>query len=186
MFFKGKTTERLNAPASRPAAGDTRTPCDDKPFLEKILLVVDGSLHSMQAADFAVRLATRLGTCLQAAFIVDTATLDYLLQMHIFIEEERAEMEADLELKGQRYLERVKEIAAHAGLPLETFIVRGRQHQAVLHLARREHAAAIVLGGWYRESRQKDLTSVERQLILDLAECPVFVIKDNVHADGFC
>ena len=53
-------------------------------------------------------------------------------------------------------------------------------------IAQTTAAAAIVLGGWYRESRQKDLTSVERQLILDLAECPVFVIKDNVHADGFC
>jgi hypothetical protein len=36
---------------------------------------------------------------------------------------------------------------------------------------------AIVLGGWKRTIARKDVASIERQHILDQADCPVVVVK---------
>jgi nucleotide-binding universal stress UspA family protein len=38
-------------------------------------------------------------------------------------------------------------------------------------------ADVIVLGGWHRTVTRKDVASVQRQLILDEADCPVIVVK---------
>lgn len=182
MFF-GKSKPEKNLTDNQERQPAPQLPQFEGEFLSRLLLVIDGSHHSRQDAEFAFKMAISLNCQLAVAFIIDTATLDYLLQMRIFIEEERADMEAALEMKGQRYLDMIKEAATKYNLPIDTFIVRGRQHQAVLQLAREYHASAIVIGGWTRENRQKDLSSVERQLILDLTECPVFVVKDGSNSE---
>jgi len=160
--------------------GDSAEIQNQKPgsdFLTKILLVIDGSESSQNAAIFAVRLAQSTGAKIVAVYIIDTATMDYLLQMRIFITEEREELEATLEQKGKRYLSLVKEKAEQRGVEISTCIAKGRQSKAILHMARSSNVSAIVLGGWNNELQQKDVSSIERQLILDAAECPVLVIK---------
>ena len=150
----------------------------DGTFLRRLLLVVDGSQLSEEAAYFAFRLASRLGCALEAVYSVDTATMDYLLQMHIFVSEEREEFEAAIEEKGKSYLERVRRLAEACGMELETKILRGRFHQTILDYGKASQADAIVLGGWGDgHGHSKDTFSVERELIMKLAECPVFVIK---------
>ena len=151
---------------------------NDGTFLQKLLLVVDGSQLSEEAAYFSFRLAKRLGCALEAVYSVDTATMDYLLQMHIFVSEEREEFEAAIEEKGKSYLERVKRLADACGVELETKILRGRFHQTILNYRKATQADAIVLGGWGEgRGHSKDTFSVERELIMKLAQCPVFVIK---------
>ena len=150
----------------------------DGNFLRRLLLVVDGSQRSEEAACFACRLAKRLGCALEAVYSVDTATMDYLLQMHIFVSDERNEFEAAIEEKGKSYLERVKRFAEAYGIELETKILRGRFYQTILDYGKASQADAIVLGGWGDgRGHAKDTFSVERELIMKLAECPVFVVK---------
>jgi nucleotide-binding universal stress UspA family protein len=145
--------------------------------LEKLLLVVDGSEPSLAAARYAVTLATQLGSRLTAVYIVDTATMDFLTQTRIFVAEERDEFEHDLERTGQRYLEYVKTLAGKAGLGVDTVLGKGSLHRTVLQIATDRQVNAIVIGGFRRSIMRKDLPSVERQLILDEAECPVIVVK---------
>jgi len=180
MFFgsKDKKESEIAAAEKHPETAPV--------FLRKILLVMDGSGSAQKAADFAVNLALSTGCSLQAVYVVDTATLDYLQQMKIFIKEERQTFELELEQKGQRYLDILKEQAAKLEIPVETFIAHGRQHQAILHLAKREAVSAIVMGGWCNEAQRKDTTCVERRLILDLATCPVMVIKGNEDTGERC
>ena len=157
---------------------DHNAKANDGTFLRRLMLVVDGSQLSEEAAYFAFRLASRLDCALEAVYSVDTATMDYLLQMHIFVSEEREEFEAAIEEKGKSYLERVKRLAEACGLELETRILRGRFHQTILDYGKASQADAIVLGGWGDgHGHAKDTFSVERELILKLAECPVFVVK---------
>ena len=150
----------------------------DRSFLRRLMLVVDGSQLSEEAAYFAFRLAKRLGCALEAVYSVDTATMDYLLQMHIFVSEEREEFEAAIEEKGKSYLDRVRRLAEACGVEVETRILRGRFHQTILDYGKASRADAIVLGGWGNgRGHGKDTFSVERELIMKLAECPVFVVK---------
>lgn len=158
---------------------ETANPAAGGNLLGHLLIVVDGSQPSIAAANFAVELAAQLGSRLSAVYAVDTATMDYLLQMHIFVKQEREEYEKDLERTGGRYLEYVKTIGNNHGIEVNTLLHRGRFHQVILREARALQVDAIVVGGWRRSVTRKDATSVERQLILDQADCPVIVVKDE-------
>jgi nucleotide-binding universal stress UspA family protein len=141
------------------------------------LLVVDGSQPCITAANFAVELAKQTGSRITAVYVVDTATMDYLMQLRVFVKEEREEFEVDIERTGQRYLEYVTTIGRKHGVSVSTVLRKGRFHTAILQEARDLGVDAIILGGWRRSVTRKDATSVERQLILDLADCPVIVVK---------
>jgi len=172
MFFRKKTNNSENlAPATPPPP--------DFVFIRKALLVVDGSKPALDATEFAVQFARQTNCELCAAFVVDTATLDYLQQMRIIVSEERMELEQDLELKGKRYLAGVQELGKKHNLDIETHICQGRFHQVILKLARELEVDLIITGGWKHEIKKKDSSSIERQLILNLAECPVIVVKKN-------
>lgn len=142
-----------------------------------ILLVVDGSEPSIAAVHYAVDLAAQTGGAITAIYVVDTATMEYLMQMNIFIDEERRDFEKELEQTGTKYLDFVRTIADKQGQDVDTVMESGTFHQVVLQKARDLMADVIVLGGWRRSITRKDTTSVERQLILDQADCPVIVVK---------
>ena len=146
-------------------------------FLKRVLLVVDGSKESEQATAFALRLVANLQSELIATYIVDTATLDYLLQMRIFVSEEREEFESSINMKGQAYLERTKRLAKAANVDIQTEVLRGRLNQVVLNYVRNHQIDAIVIGGRRGLYHDKDVFTVERELLLELADIPVLVIK---------
>lgn len=146
-------------------------------FLKRVLLVVDGSQASEAATTFALRMTATIGNELIAAYVVDTATMDYLQQMHIFVSEERDDLEASIVAKGKAYLERTKRLAQPANANVETVILHGRTHQAVLNYVREHNIDAIVVGGRRGLYRDKDIFTVERELLLELATIPLIVIK---------
>jgi nucleotide-binding universal stress UspA family protein len=146
-------------------------------FLKEVLLVVDGSAESEAAVAFALRLALGLGSRILAVYVVDTSAMDYLQQMKIFISEERNELEASIGAKGKAYLARAQNLAKAVNVPLETQLLRGRLHREVLNLARQRAVDAIVIGGRKGLYRDKDLSTVEREILLDQATIPVLVIK---------
>jgi nucleotide-binding universal stress UspA family protein len=146
-------------------------------LFKNALLVVDGSEPSVAAANLAVRMAAQQACDLTAVYVVDTATLDYLLQMRILVNQEREGFEKDLERTGKRYLDFVQTIGRNAGLEVEVVLRRGSFHQEILKEARERHVDAIILGGWKRSIARKDKASIERQHVLDQADCPVIVVK---------
>lgn len=148
------------------------------PFAQKILIVVDGSQSSYDALDFALAMASRIPSCeLSAAFVIDTASMDVLLQMHIFVNEERSSFENELELKGRRTLDWVRTHASKYGIDINTFLLKGRVCQVILQSVRELNIGILVVGGWHDGATRKDTSSVERQMLLDQADCPVIVVK---------
>ncbi len=174
MLFRRKSPHKKSA--GDPAVPEAAPEHEDALF-ERILLVVDGSKASTAAARYAVQLAVESGGALTAAYVVDTATMDYLTQMHIFIQAEREEFEKDLERTGNRYLDYVGTLAANRGISVTKELRKGSFHKTILRLAAELPASVLVLGGWRHTITRKDTASVERRLILDEAECPVLIVK---------
>ncbi|MBT3376761.1 MAG: universal stress protein [Lentisphaerae bacterium] len=164
-------------------AEQTEQPATETTLLRHVLLVVDGSEPSMAAARFSVQLAAQYDARITAVYVIDTATMDYLMQMHILVSDERQEFESDLNRTGNRYLDYVKTVGNNNGVEVETVLEKGSFHQQILKVARARDVDAIVVGGWRRTVTKKDAASVERQLILDEASCPVIVVKNEVKRD---
>lgn len=174
-LFSKKTEEN---PEENTQKEVKKEPVELLPFPKKIMIVVDGSQASYDAVDYAIALASRIPDCsLCAAFIVDTANMDILLQMHIFVNEERASFESELETKGRRTLDFVRNKGLKNELDIGTYLLKGRVTQIVLQAVRELGVEMLVIGGWHNGSTRKDTSSVEYQLLLDQAECPVVVIK---------
>ncbi|MBQ7652612.1 MAG: universal stress protein, partial [Victivallales bacterium] len=105
-FFNKKNEYDVVAPTR---VEPTKSAAELLPFPKKIMIVVDGSQASYDATSFAIAMASRIPDCkLCAAFVVDTANMDILLQMHIFVSEERASFEGEMETKGRRTLDFVR------------------------------------------------------------------------------
>ncbi len=171
------------SPKKKDGAGDAEGARRDEspaaqPFAKSILVVVDGSEASAEALRIAVQMKACLADArLAAAFVVDTASMDMLQQMRVFIAEERSLFESEIEAKGQRVLDNAHDKAQKLGIELETYMLKGRFSQVVLRAARELKSDMIVICGWHDASTHKDNTSVERQLLVDHALCPVLVVK---------
>jgi len=148
-------------------------------MFKRILVVLDGGQGWAEAATTAVDLARDLKCELVGAAIVDTDTLSHLLQRHVFVEEERAGYEQELENDAKRYLSHAEKLAKKAGVELETCVLKGNIHRVILQEAEARNVDAIVLASWTRSMLKRDLIPHERQLLLDEADCTAIVVKQK-------
>jgi len=146
-------------------------------MFDKILLVLDGGRGWADAAEFAVEMARDVKAELIAAAVVDTDTLSHLLARRIFVEDERASYEEQLDADAGRYLNHTQKLADKAGVALEKTVLKGAIHKVALQEARAQKVDAIVMASWRRSMLKRDLIPHERQIILDEAECTVIVVR---------
>jgi len=146
------------------------------PF-QSIIVFVDSSDSSLRAAEYAVRLAACASARLTAVSVVDTDTLKKLLTARILVEQEMTELETDLERSQNRSLEYVRHLAARAGVPVETVLSKGVASTAVLAEQKARQADLVIMGGFRCTLPRMDLAGAERQRLLDVATCPVLVVK---------
>jgi nucleotide-binding universal stress UspA family protein len=151
-----------------------------KSFFKKILAVVDNSDISIHAAEFAVNYADTQDADLYVVTVVDTDTINRLMKIKIFIEEEKEEFELDLERTAKKNLNYIKEMAESKKVDVKSFLLKGNIHKMVLRKAEDIDADLIVLGGWKLSIIKRDLLVRERQLILDEAKCCVIIVKEEV------
>ena len=147
--------------------------------LGKVLVAVDNSDASFAAAQFAIAMAAENGCAVAAVYVVDTESMDYLLNLKVLVSSEKDTLQDQLEASGRHLLGRLEAKAKEAGIGIETSLEHGVFHKIILAQAKSRGANAIVVGGWHRTITRKDRPSVERQLILDESECPVIVVKEG-------
>lgn len=150
-------------------------------ILNKVLLVIDASKASLAATDYAIQLAQQTKGELIAIYVVDTETMDYLKNLRILADTERQFFEKQIETSGKHILDNIKQKADKLQISNKTILSRGVFHKEVLICAAQEQANLIIVGGWARTITRKDKPSVERQLIMDEASCPVLIIKEGYH-----
>lgn len=149
-----------------------------KPLFNNILVVINGSEASIQAAQYGVLMA-RLYRCdMKAIYVVDTATLKELTISKFFVSEESSEYEKSLTEDGKRYLNYVENLAKAKGIKIETELRKGSVWSEVIAYADDSKTDLILLGE-HRHIQSKDVISSIYREIISHANCSVLVVKEK-------
>ncbi len=153
-------------------------------LLKNIIVAVNGSESSMQAAMYAIMMAKQYSLNLKAVYVVDTATLKFLTSSNFLVSEEKDSYEADLRHDGKTYLEYVKNLAKSKGLEIQTELRDGSVWAEIIKAADEFSADMILLGGHETKDKFKametaphrSVAATARSEIVNYAHCPVLVI----------
>jgi len=113
-----------------------------------------------------------------AVYVVDTATIKQLTLSKIFLPEEGAEYEKSLDANGSRYLTFVEELAAAKGVKIEKIMRKGAIYTEILAAADEKKADLIMLGGWEKDTKTKDIIGHSHREIMANAKCSVLLVKE--------
>ncbi|HUU10406.1 MAG TPA: universal stress protein [Phycisphaerae bacterium] len=142
-----------------------------------ILVLVDGTDSSYNAADVAIELARSLGAKLTAMAVVDTDTLRQLLSVKILVDAEMGEFEKELEQSSRRQLAEVCRRALDRKVLAEEVLLTGNTETVVPREVQQRGVDLIALGGFQSSQVTRDLLARQRQQIIDRSVCPVLVVK---------
>ena len=149
-----------------------------KPLFNNILVVINGSEASIQAAQYGVLMA-RLYRCdMKAIYVVDTATLKELTISKFFVSEESSEYEKSLTEDGKGYLNYVENLAKAKGIKIETELRKGSVWSEVIAYADDSKSDLILLGE-HKHIQSKDVISSIYREIISHANCSVLFVKEK-------
>jgi nucleotide-binding universal stress UspA family protein len=149
-----------------------------KPLINSIVIAVTGTDASILAAKYGILMAKHYHCKLSAVYVVDTATIKMLTLSKIFIQEESIEYEKNLENNGNKYLAFVEELAKAKGIKVELIIRRGAIYTEILNVAEEKKCDLILLGGWERDTKTKDIIGHSHREIMANAKCSVMLVKE--------
>jgi nucleotide-binding universal stress UspA family protein len=152
-----------------------------KPLFKNVLIVVNGSEGSIQAAKYGI-LMSKLYRCnLKAVYVVDTATLKQLTLSKFFVADESREYEASLTADGGRYLRYVEELGKSKGIKIETEMRRGSVWTEVVAAASASKSDLILLSGQGAHSSDNyDILTAAYRDILVHADCSVIIVREKM------
>jgi nucleotide-binding universal stress UspA family protein len=142
-----------------------------------IMLFAEGSDEGMKAARDAIRLAADEDAVVVITAVVDTDILRQLLTRRIFLPEEMAEYERELEESCRRQLNYIAQLADQAKVRNTTLLLRGPCHAVMTHAQKEQKADLLVMGAYHSRSARRDLMASEKQLIVDEIACPVLLVR---------
>ena len=149
-----------------------------KPLFNSILVVINGSEASIQAAQYGILMA-RLYRCdMKAIYVVDTATLKELTISKFFVTEESLDYENSLTEDGKRYLSYVENLAKSKGIKIETELRKGSVWSEVVGYAEDTKTDLILLGEHQHKEAKDSITSTYKEIISH-ASCSVLVVKQK-------
>ncbi len=154
-----------------------------KTLLKNIIVAVNGSQSSIQAAMYGILLAKQYHLSLKAVYVVDTATIKFLANSRFFVVEERVSYEESLCTDGGHYLEYVKNLAKTKGVTIETELRKGSVSAEVIAAADEYKADLILLGGRAEggvaisgTGARRNVAATARLEIVETARRPVLVV----------
>ncbi|MCL2175756.1 MAG: universal stress protein [Treponema sp.] len=149
-----------------------------KALINNILTAVTGTDASILAAKYAIVMAKQYHCKLTIVYVIDTATIRQLTLSKIFIQEEAVEYEKNLEKNGERYLSFVEELAHAKGVKIDKVTRKGAIFTEVLHVADEKNADLILLGGWEKDAKTRDIIGHSHREIMANAKCSVMLVKE--------
>ena len=118
-----------------------------RPLFRKVLVAVNGSERSLNAAMYSVLLARELKCALRAVYVVDVATLKQLELSKFLISDEAEKYREILVKDGEKYLSYVERLAEEKTVALEAELRTGAVWTEIVASAEEFGADAILLGG---------------------------------------
>lgn len=118
-----------------------------KPLIKNILVAVNGSQSSIDAAMYGIILAKQNHYNIKFVYVVDTATLRRLTIGKFLVQDESDGFESALHADGEKYLKYVVELAKKKGVKAEAELREGSVWVEVVQAADSFGARLILLGG---------------------------------------
>lgn len=147
----------------------------EKPF-NKVLIPIDGSSYSMQAAEYGIRLAKAYGMEVLAFYVIDEASVESLVHLS---NEEPHMLRQNLRREGENCLHYLSELAAREGVKLETMIRTGTPHQAIVTVGKEEGVDLIIIGKVGQRGPRRILIGSVTERVIESARCPVLVVRQE-------
>ena len=148
-----------------------------KSFFKKCIVAVSGRKTSIDAAMYSIMMARTYNMQIKFVYVVDTATLKFLMNNRFLIADEKSDFEEELTADGKRYLAYVQNLAKAKGVHCETELLYGGVFTEIIKAAEKFEADLIIIGGGGKHSNKKTMLSREENEILVSCGCPVMVVQ---------
>jgi nucleotide-binding universal stress UspA family protein len=139
-------------------------------MFRKILHANDGSEHAFHALALALAMAKQNNSELH---MVSVEEIDY---MPDFIEEVREET-GTAARRFHKVLQRAREMAEQSHVKLDTHIIAGHPVRDIVELAKELEVELLVIGATGHSALYGRLIGSRADRIVQLAHCPVLVVK---------
>ncbi len=145
----------------------------EKPFT-KILVPIDGSRYSMQAAEYGIKLAQAYDMKVLAFYVIDETAVESMAHLS---DKPEDELRHELQREGENCLRYLTDLAADAGVPFETLIREGTPHQEIVNLVSQQGVDLIVIGKVGQRGPRRIIIGSVTERVIENARCPVLVVR---------
>ncbi len=150
---------------------NTTTGANQKAIISKILVAIDGSAASIDAADYAASISKKYNAELYALHVVR-------IDVDLFGMHGTSESIIKMRNEGEEYLNKVKVNANEKNIQIKTEIISSINIAGgILAYAEKNNIDLIVIGTRGRSGFKKLLLGSVASRIVTYAHCPVFVAK---------
>jgi len=139
---------------------------------DHILVPTDGSAGVERAVNHAVDLAAAHGATLHALYVVNTASYSSMP-----METSWEHVRDMLGEEGEAAIERVREIAGEAGVPVEAVVVDGSPSKEIVQYAEREDCDLVVMGTHGRGGIDRLLLGSVAERVVRSSRVPVMTVQ---------
>ena len=105
--------------------------------------------------------------------------MEDLLRARIFLQDEQAEYEHDMEADSERYLNYVDELASKKGLSIIKKQSRGSVHKEIVSTVEQEEIDLLIVGELSRIRSRRDEFYDETERAIRMVNCSVLIVKDE-------
>jgi nucleotide-binding universal stress UspA family protein len=148
--------------------------------ISKIVIPIDGSKNSMEAAEYAVKMAEKYGS---EVAVVHVVNLDQNLQLlgiyRLSYPDPIKKKVEEAQVEAQKWFTEIIKIAEERSIRIKTNVIDSPMSvvAALVDYADREKADVIVIGTRGRSGISKMLLGSVASGVVTYAPCPVVVVK---------
>src|SRR5574341_521556 len=154
---------------------------DKERLIRRILVCVDGSKSSIEAADMAIRLSQKHGADLTALHAIPpTIRCDYIeIDSLSLVQDSPDPILAMAKAEGQKCVDTVKERASKIGIKIHTEVILSELSavKPIVEYAEEQKIDLLVLGRSGMSGIKKMLLGSTASGVVTYAHCPVLVVK---------
>jgi nucleotide-binding universal stress UspA family protein len=143
------------------------------------MVYIDGTEQSVTAAQYAICLAAFSNAELIVHYVINTRAVEDLLKARIFLEDEQAEYEHDMEADAERYLNYINELATKKGVSVVRKCSRGNVHREIADSIEDDDVDLLIIGELSRIRSRRDEFFDETERTMRAAPCSVLIVKDQ-------
>jgi len=140
-------------------------------MFDNLLLAVDGSDHSMRAAQYAGDLARALGSSIVRIVVAFEQIPDYLGEPN-----RQQAIDARLQ-QANGILERAQDAVGSIPGEIHTELIEGSPAEAVIEIARTRRSNVIVMGSRGLSNMAGLVLGSTSQKVVSHAPCPVLIVR---------